>query len=148
MAGKKFFGGTAGQRQWERPEGSRPAGPFQPSATFAGLRPGYLFTMGPKGLGYYQDQPGEAPSLLPCSHSALIVRQLAAPWDLAHAASLCPHQLPSSGAYAQSAEVVGQLHVIVCPPMTFVLQSSMQHPEALGTSKPIDQLRSWTEAQS
>ncbi|KAK9863041.1 hypothetical protein WJX84_006299 [Apatococcus fuscideae] len=58
-----FYNTTTGQRQWERPEGSRPAGPFQPSATFAGLRPGYLFTMGPKGLGYYQDQPGMAAEL-------------------------------------------------------------------------------------
>lgn len=31
--------------------------PFQPSATFAGARPGFFFGMGDKGLGYYRDAP-------------------------------------------------------------------------------------------
>ena len=30
-------------------------GPFVPSPTFTGAAVGYVFKMGPKGLGYYQD---------------------------------------------------------------------------------------------
>jgi hypothetical protein len=30
-------------------------GPFVPSATFTGAAEGYVFKMGSKGLGYYQD---------------------------------------------------------------------------------------------
>jgi len=59
---------AAGERRWERPADGAPAlsGPFVPSAGFMGARAGYVFKMGGKGLGYYQDapapaQPGGAP---------------------------------------------------------------------------------------
>jgi hypothetical protein len=42
--------------------------PFQPSATFAGARPGYYFAMGDSGLGYYRDG-GLTVSVCPCSAS-------------------------------------------------------------------------------
>lgn len=58
-----------GQRQWERP-GAAPASAaaapaptqpaFVPSPAFAGARPGYLFKLGPQGLGYYLDTPVSA----------------------------------------------------------------------------------------
>lgn len=46
----------AGQTQWERPTAAAGlSGPFVPSATFTGRAEGYVFKMGSKGLGYYQD---------------------------------------------------------------------------------------------
>lgn len=42
--------------QWEAPSGGQAlTGPFVPSATFTGAAQGYVFKMGAKGLGYYQD---------------------------------------------------------------------------------------------
>ena len=54
--------GAAGERRWERPADGAPAlsGPFVPSAGFVGARAGYVFKMGGKGLGYYQDAPAPA----------------------------------------------------------------------------------------
>jgi len=53
---------AAGERRWERPADGAPAlsGPFVPSAGFVGARAGYVFKMGSKGLGYYQDAPAPA----------------------------------------------------------------------------------------
>ena len=45
----------AGVSQWSRPEGGSFSAPFVPAATFTGAQPGYHFTMGPKGLGYYRE---------------------------------------------------------------------------------------------
>ena len=62
---------TAGQTQWTKPlelqgtasasqpaatAGSAAAAPFVASASFAGVRPGYVFKMGTEGTGYYLDQ--------------------------------------------------------------------------------------------
>lgn len=102
------FGVHAGLRQWERPQAPKPAGPFQPSATFTGHRPGFLFTMGPRGLGYYLDQPG---ALLPmgnleslqsaikaCSDVAQNFEAFAAPvlpaWKASQSTSQAPAKHP------------------------------------------------------
>ena len=46
----------AGATQWDEPKGGQAlTGPFVPSPTFTGAAAGYVFKMGPKGLGYYQD---------------------------------------------------------------------------------------------
>ncbi len=54
----------AGATQWEPPAGGQSlSGPFVPSAAFTGAAEGYVFKMGPKGLGYYQDiMPGTCAS--------------------------------------------------------------------------------------
>ena len=46
----------AGATQWDEPKGGQAlTGPFVPSPTFTGAAAGYVFKMGPKGLGYYED---------------------------------------------------------------------------------------------
>ena len=53
----------AGATQWDEPKGGQAlTGPFVPSPTFTGAVEGYVFKMGSKGLGYYQDAvSGTAP---------------------------------------------------------------------------------------
>lgn len=53
-----MFANAAGQSQWERPSGGSLNQPFVPCLTFSGAQEGYYFSMGPKGLGYYKDEPG------------------------------------------------------------------------------------------
>ncbi len=74
---------AAGQTQWERPSAAAAAAPapfaapaaapgehaaagasagaggelFYSSPTFVGARPGYVFRLGPSGIGYYKDSP-------------------------------------------------------------------------------------------
>jgi len=66
-----FYNHGTGQRQWERPgteaaaaaaAGGLPPGQpeFLPSPTFAGARPGFKFTAGKYGVGYYWDDPVRA----------------------------------------------------------------------------------------
>ncbi|KAK9819918.1 hypothetical protein WJX72_003950 [[Myrmecia] bisecta] len=62
-----YYNAGTGTTQWERPVAAAAATaafasnePFQPSAAFTGRRPGYVFTMGQKGLGYYKDEPAAA----------------------------------------------------------------------------------------
>ncbi|KAK9901716.1 hypothetical protein WJX75_009929 [Coccomyxa subellipsoidea] len=51
-----YFNAATGQTQWEHPTAAAGlSGPFVPSATFTGRAEGYVFKMGSKGLGYYQD---------------------------------------------------------------------------------------------
>ena len=53
---KLIAGVCAGATQWDEPKGGQAlTGPFVPSPTFTGAAAGYVFKMGPKGLGYYQD---------------------------------------------------------------------------------------------
>jgi len=58
----------SGTRTTERKEEAKakPAiceeGVFEPASKFDGARPGMTFKSGPKGLGYYQDQPSSAPA--------------------------------------------------------------------------------------
>ncbi|CAL5225907.1 g8698 [Coccomyxa viridis] len=47
-----------GATQWDEPKAFQAfklTGPFVPSATFVGAAAGYVFKLGPKGLGYYLD---------------------------------------------------------------------------------------------
>eukprot|EP00967_Tisochrysis_lutea_P072680 scaffold97016_cov17-Tisochrysis_lutea.AAC.2 len=63
---------VAGQRQWERPvAAAQPI--FLPSPTFMGARPGYYFSTGKQGVGYYLDDPSriaEAECRQPKWHSS------------------------------------------------------------------------------
>lgn len=67
-----YFNRATGQTQWERPGASdgsttgavqqstanpQPLPDFEPAAQFEGARSGYVFQMGPSGLGYYKDVP-------------------------------------------------------------------------------------------
>merc|ERR1719401_2043417 len=45
-------------RLFEVQHGKELMGQFEPADTFQGLRRGYLFKLGVKGLGYYEDEPG------------------------------------------------------------------------------------------
>jgi len=45
-----------GQRRWDRPVAAAQA-PFIASSVFTGARPGYYFSTGKQGLGYYSDDP-------------------------------------------------------------------------------------------
>ena len=64
-----------GATQWDEPKGGQAlTGPFVPSATFTGAAVGYVFKMGPKGLGYYQDTASGMASFQPfqCSSDAYL----------------------------------------------------------------------------
>lgn len=81
---------------------SQPGEPFIPSDSFAGARPGYVFKLGPEGLGYYPDvrpvhtssQPTAVskPDAASSALAALAAAGIKGPDGVAHVAPAAPQQ--------------------------------------------------------
>jgi hypothetical protein len=92
-----YFNAALGITQWTQPgagpaaaAAAAPAPAFQPSPTFTGARPGYVFKRGPQGQGYYKDDPQQAlRETQQVGHQGLLLLLLAASWHASLHGSLC-----------------------------------------------------------